>query len=85
MIVLLFYCFILFVFCLCLCGMRESWRTLGLYSRRIEYLDWDASCMNEYMILLSELQIRPTSNSSKSTTTTQKLKSFCKRLYLMVV
>ena len=32
---------------------------------------------------LSELQIRPTSNSSKSTTTTQKLKSFCKRLYLM--
>ena len=34
---------------------------------------------------LSELQIRPTSNSSKSTTTTQKLKSFCKRLYLMVV
>ena len=25
--------------------MRESWRTLGLYCRRIEYLDWDASCM----------------------------------------
>jgi len=34
---------------------------------------------------LSEPQIRPTSNSSKSTTTTQKLKSFCKSLYLMVV
>jgi len=32
---------------------------------------------------LSEPQIRPTSNSSKSTTT-QKLKSFCKSLYLMV-
>ena len=29
---------------------------------------------------LSELQIRPTSNSSKSTKTAQKLKSFCKRL-----
>jgi len=34
---------------------------------------------------LSEPQIRPTSNSSKSTTTTQKLKSFCKSLYLMVL
>jgi len=34
---------------------------------------------------LSEPQIRPTSNSSKSTTTTQKLKTFCKSLYFMVV
>ena len=40
----LLICFVCFVIKLCF-GMRESWRTLGLYCRRIEYLDWDASCM----------------------------------------
>ena len=34
------FCFVLFIF-----GMRESWRTLGMYCRRIENLDWGASCI----------------------------------------
>ena len=33
-----------FVICLFYYGMREGWRTLGMYCHKIEYLDWDASC-----------------------------------------
>ena len=44
-----FDCFALFV-CFVILGfdfidMRASWRILGMYCRKIELLDWNASCM----------------------------------------
>ena len=44
-ILLFLFVVVLFLFFLFIClGMRVNWRTSGMYCRRIDSQDWNASC-----------------------------------------